>query len=190
MPIRIRKTFTLFPGVKVNMSKGGMSITVGTKGMHLNFSKRGVRQTVGVPGSGISESSYLFKNKDKDEDEKESKEKESKKEEHSSEESDDKPKKRRTRRTAQGQASSPWGFFLFVVIALFFIYFHNLPQIDEIWGRFSIFSETEGVYLFFFSFFCLRFSFILSFGFFLCSLLPLSFLPLLLAITISPFLLI
>src|SRR5512138_3130205 len=62
MPVRIRKTFKLFPGVKVNMSKGGVSFTVGTKGYHLNFSKRGVRQTVGLPGSGISETSYLVKN--------------------------------------------------------------------------------------------------------------------------------
>jgi hypothetical protein len=117
MPVRIRKTFTLFPGVKVNMSKGGMSITVGRKGLHLNFSKRGVRETVGVPGSGISESSYLFKNK-KDEDKKESK-----KEARASEEADEKPKQRSTKRTTDKQVSSPWGFFLFVFIALFFIYF-------------------------------------------------------------------
>jgi hypothetical protein len=62
MPVRIRKSFKLFPGVKVNMSKGGVSFTVGAKGYHLNFSKRGVRQTVGLPGSGISETSYLIKN--------------------------------------------------------------------------------------------------------------------------------
>lgn len=62
MPIRFRKSFHIFPGVKVNMSKGGASFTVGTKGYHLNFSKRGVRQTVGLPGSGISETSYLVKN--------------------------------------------------------------------------------------------------------------------------------
>ncbi len=102
MPVRIRKSFNLFPGVKVNMSKGGMSITVGRKGFHLNFSKRGVRQTVGLPGSGISESSYLFKNKD-DEDKKE--------------------KETEKRRTARERVSSPWGFFAFIFVALFFIYF-------------------------------------------------------------------
>lgn len=68
MPVRIRKSFNLFPGVKVNMSKGGMSVTVGRKGFHLNFSKRGVRQTVGLPGSGISESSYILKNRKDDPD--------------------------------------------------------------------------------------------------------------------------
>src|SRR5215217_9067266 len=62
MPVRFRKSFNLFPGVKVNVSKGGVSFTVGAKGYHLNFSKRGVRQTVGLPGSGISETSYLVKN--------------------------------------------------------------------------------------------------------------------------------
>jgi hypothetical protein len=67
MPVRFRRTFTLFPGVKVNVSKGGMSITVGRKGFHLNFSKRGVRQTVGLPGSGISQTSYLYKNDPDDE---------------------------------------------------------------------------------------------------------------------------
>ena len=118
MPIRIRKSFNLFPGVKVNMSKGGMSITVGRKGFHLNFSKRGVRQTVGLPGSGISESSYVFKNKDE-----EKKEAEPEKEAQSSEEDEAKPKRSRSRRTVKEQVSSPWGFFFFVLIALFFIYF-------------------------------------------------------------------
>jgi len=119
MPVRIRKSFNLFPGVKVNMSKGGMSITVGRKGFHLNFSKRGVRQTVGLPGSGVSESSYIVKNK-VDEDKKE---KETERSERAAEETEDRPKRQRTRRTAQERVSSPWGFFAFVLIALFFIYF-------------------------------------------------------------------
>src|SRR4029450_6831563 len=118
MPVRIRKSFNLFPGVKVNMSKGGMSVTVGRKGFHLNFSRRGVRQTVGLPGSGISESSYVFKNKDEDK-----KEAESEKEARSSEEDEAKPKHSRSKRTVKEQVSSPWGFFFFVLIALFFIYF-------------------------------------------------------------------
>jgi len=113
MPVRIRKTFNLFPGVKVNLSKSGMSISVGRKGFTLNFSKRGVRQTTGLPGSGISHTSYLFKNDDEEDDKKETK-----KEERVSEDADHKPKRR-----SKEQASSPWGFFLFVFIALFFFYF-------------------------------------------------------------------
>lgn len=119
MPVRFRKTFTLFPGVKVNVSKGGMSITVGTKGFHLNFSKHGVRQTTGLPGSGISHTSYLFKNDD-DEDEKSKKESEERSA--SAEKTDEKPRRQRTKRSIRERASSPWGFFLFVLIALFFIY--------------------------------------------------------------------
>lgn len=115
MPVRIRKSFNLFPGVKVNMSKGGMSITVGKKGFHFNFSKRGVRQTVGLPGSGISESSYIFKNKD-DEEKKE-------KEERSSEGAEEKSQRPSTRQTARERVSSPRGFFAFVFVALFFISF-------------------------------------------------------------------
>src|ERR1051325_8652599 len=70
MPVRIRKSIQIFPGVKLNFSKGGVSFTVGTKGYHLNFSRRGVRQTVGLPGSGISETSYIVKNDSKSEKEK------------------------------------------------------------------------------------------------------------------------
>lgn len=119
MPVRFRRTFTLFPGVKVNVSKGGMSFTVGQKGFHLNFSKRGVRQTTSLPGSGISHTSYLYKNDDEDE-ERERPEREERAA--SAEEKEEKSQRRRTRRTIREQASSPWGFFLFTVIAVFFIY--------------------------------------------------------------------
>jgi hypothetical protein len=119
MPLRFRKTFTIFPGVRVNVSKGGTSITVGKKGFHLNFSKRGVRQTVGIPGTGISETNYIVKN-DADDDKDEDK-KEAKKEERAAE-ADDKPKQR-SRRAARERGSSPWGFFAFVLVALFFFYF-------------------------------------------------------------------
>lgn len=116
MPVRIRKTFTLFPGVRVNLSKGGMSVSVGKRGFTLNFSKRGVRQTTGLPGSGISYTTYLSKNDDNE------KEKKNEKEERSAS-AEEKPKRQRTRRSVKEQVSSPWGFFFFIFIALFFIYF-------------------------------------------------------------------
>jgi uncharacterized protein DUF4236 len=74
MPIRFRRTFKILPWVKVNVSKGGFSITVGTRGFHLNFGKHGVRQTIGIPGSGLSETSYLIKNESDSEKEKDSEE--------------------------------------------------------------------------------------------------------------------
>lgn len=60
MPIRFRKTFKLLPGVKINVSKHGISTTVGPRGMHLTFNRYGVRQSVGLPGSGLSETSYII----------------------------------------------------------------------------------------------------------------------------------
>jgi len=43
-------------------------LSVGRRGALLNFSKQRVRQTVGIPGSGLSESSYIIKNKSDEED--------------------------------------------------------------------------------------------------------------------------
>jgi uncharacterized protein DUF4236 len=59
MPIRFRRTFKILPGVKINVSKHGMSVTIGPRGFHLTFNRFGIRQTVGLPGSGLSETSYL-----------------------------------------------------------------------------------------------------------------------------------
>ena len=115
MPIRFHRQFTLFPGVKVNVSKTGMSITLGGKGFHLNLSKRGVMQTTNLPGKGLSHRSYILKNegdnesKEDDEEEKRS--------------STEGKTKRRKRTDTKAQTSSPWGFFLFLIVALFFIYF-------------------------------------------------------------------
>lgn len=43
----------LFPGLSVNLSKSGPSVTVGMSGAHLTFGRRGVTRTVGIPGTGI-----------------------------------------------------------------------------------------------------------------------------------------
>ncbi len=59
MPIRFRRTFSVLPGVRVNVSKHGVSTTVGPRGMHLTFNRYGVRQDLGLPGTGLSESSYI-----------------------------------------------------------------------------------------------------------------------------------
>ncbi len=62
MPIRFRRTFRVLPGVRVNVSRHGISTTVGPRGMHLTFNRYGVRQDVGVPGTGLSEYSYIARN--------------------------------------------------------------------------------------------------------------------------------
>ena len=79
----------------------------------MNLSKRGVMQTTNLPGKGLSQRSYIFKN-DRDEEKKK-----------------DIGEGKRTSKTPEGSAgasakeqnTSPWGFFLFMLVALFFIYF-------------------------------------------------------------------
>lgn len=53
MPLRFRKTKTILPGVRLNLSKSGLSTSLGPKGARLNLSKRGLRQTTSIPGTGI-----------------------------------------------------------------------------------------------------------------------------------------
>ena len=54
MGLRFRKSFRLMPGLRVNLSKSGPSLTVGGRGITTNYSKRGARSTIGVPGTGVS----------------------------------------------------------------------------------------------------------------------------------------
>lgn len=59
MGLRFRKSIRLFPGLRLNLSKGGVSASLGSPGATVNVSRRGVRGTVGVPGSGLSYSEDL-----------------------------------------------------------------------------------------------------------------------------------
>jgi hypothetical protein len=54
MSWRFRQSFKLFPGVKINVSKSGLSTTLGSGPFHLNISPLGLMQTLSIPGSGIS----------------------------------------------------------------------------------------------------------------------------------------
>lgn len=54
MSLRFRQTFTLFPGVRLNIGKRGISTSIGVPGATVNFGKKGIRATVGLPGSGLS----------------------------------------------------------------------------------------------------------------------------------------
>ena len=57
MGLRFRKSFSLFPGVRLNISKTGMSTSVGPRGFTTNFSRRGARTTLSWLGAGLS---YVF----------------------------------------------------------------------------------------------------------------------------------
>lgn len=61
MGFRFRKSISIIPGVRLNISKGGFSTSIGRPGATVNIGKRGVRGTVGLPGSGLSYSEMLIK---------------------------------------------------------------------------------------------------------------------------------
>jgi hypothetical protein len=63
MGLRYRKSIKLLPGVKLNISKSGLSTSVGKPGNTLNISRRGTRSTIGIPGTGLSYSQMLTKGK-------------------------------------------------------------------------------------------------------------------------------
>ena len=51
---RFRKTFSVLPGVKINLSKTGVSTSVGGKGATLNVGHGKKNVTLGIPGTGLS----------------------------------------------------------------------------------------------------------------------------------------
>lgn len=55
MGFRLRKSIKLLPGVKLNLSKKGISsVSIGKRGATVNINKKEVQTTVGIPGTGIS----------------------------------------------------------------------------------------------------------------------------------------
>ncbi|MBF6561414.1 MAG: DUF4236 domain-containing protein [Candidatus Binataceae bacterium] len=50
---RFYRRVNIFPGLAVNFSKSGPSLTLGMRGAHVTFGHRGVTRTVGLPGTGI-----------------------------------------------------------------------------------------------------------------------------------------
>lgn len=55
MGLNYRKRIKIAPGVKLNVTKNGISsVSVGKRGASVNINKRGSQATFGIPGSGIS----------------------------------------------------------------------------------------------------------------------------------------
>lgn len=52
--LRFRKSWSILPGVKVNLSKTGVSTSLGGRGATVNIGTRGRSATVGLPGTGLS----------------------------------------------------------------------------------------------------------------------------------------
>src|SRR6185437_2580945 len=51
---RFRHSFTVVPGLRLNLSKSGLSASIGGAPLTLNFGPRGVMGTASLPGTGIS----------------------------------------------------------------------------------------------------------------------------------------
>ena len=58
MRFRFWRRIRLFPGVKINLSKKGASLSVGPRGAKVTLGRKGVRATVGLPGTGLFVSDY------------------------------------------------------------------------------------------------------------------------------------
>ncbi len=55
---RFYRRVGIFPGLSVNLSKSGPSLTLGVRGAHVTLGRSGVRKTVGIPGTGIYYTSH------------------------------------------------------------------------------------------------------------------------------------
>lgn len=58
MGFRFRRSVRLFPGVRLNFGKRGVSASVGVRGAHVTVGRTGVRTTVGIPGTGVSYTNF------------------------------------------------------------------------------------------------------------------------------------
>jgi hypothetical protein len=54
MPFRFRRSIRIAPGIRVNVSKSGLSTSIGGRGAHVTLGRGRIRRTVGIPGSGLS----------------------------------------------------------------------------------------------------------------------------------------
>ena len=51
--VRLFRRVRLAPGVSLNLSGSGPSVSFGVRGAHLTLGRSGVRRTVGIPGTGL-----------------------------------------------------------------------------------------------------------------------------------------
>jgi hypothetical protein len=54
MGFRFRRRIKIFPGVWFNLSKSGVSTSIGGKGLTVNLKDGKTKTTAGIPGTGLS----------------------------------------------------------------------------------------------------------------------------------------
>lgn len=60
---RFRKSIRLGKGVRLNLSKSGVGMSVGGKGFRVGVNKKGIYTSTSIPGTGLYRMDYLHKNK-------------------------------------------------------------------------------------------------------------------------------
>jgi hypothetical protein len=51
---RFQKRISILPGVRINLSKSGVSTSLGPRGADVNIGKDGITANAGIPGTGLS----------------------------------------------------------------------------------------------------------------------------------------
>lgn len=54
MGFRFSSRMSILPGLKLNFSKSGVSLSAGVRGAHINLGPRGLYGSAGIPGTGLS----------------------------------------------------------------------------------------------------------------------------------------
>jgi hypothetical protein len=54
MGFRFQRRIRIAPGLRINLSKSGLSLTAGVRGASINVGKNGVYRNLGIPGTGLS----------------------------------------------------------------------------------------------------------------------------------------
>lgn len=61
MAFRFRRTVSIFPGVRLNLGKRGVSVSAGVRGANVTLGRNGLYGNAGIPGTGMSYREKLFK---------------------------------------------------------------------------------------------------------------------------------
>ncbi len=64
MAFRFRRTVSIFPGVRINLGKRGVSVSAGMRGANVTMGRGGLFGNVGIPGTGLSYREKLNKQSD------------------------------------------------------------------------------------------------------------------------------
>lgn len=59
MGVRFHRVLSILPGLRINLSKSGLSTSVGPRGADVNIGRHGVTTNAGIPGTGVSYRSKL-----------------------------------------------------------------------------------------------------------------------------------